>query len=319
MKQFVSALIVACAIPCVLAQSYPAKPIRLIVPYTAGSSMDIIGRILAPRMLDSLGQPMIVDNRAGAGGNLGTAAAAKSVPDGYTVVLGALGPLVQNAVLYASATFDPVRDFAAISLVATGPILMAVHPSIPVKNLKELVELAKRRPGQISYGSGGIGSATHIAGEMIKFATGIDTLHVPYRGNVESITGMITGQVSMVYSGAPPLVGLAKAGKLRLLATTGPRRMASVPAMMTVAESGYPAAEMLIWYGVVAPAGTPREAIGRLNGAIVKAMNLPEVRDQFAQQGLDPESNTPEQFAQIIRDDYTRWGKIIRAAGIKLE
>ena len=304
---------------CVSAQAYPNRPIHVIVPYGPGSAMDIMGRIVSTRLHEALGQPAVVDNRAGAGGNIGTTAAARATPDGYTIALGALGPVVQNPVLYSNVTFDPVKDFAGVTLIATGPIVLAMHPSIPVKNVKELVELARKKPGQLSYGSGGIGSATHIAGELFKLVTKTDILHVPYKGNVESITDMIGGQVSMVYSGAPPVMELAKTGKVRVMVTTGRKRMAGLPDVPTIAEAGFPDAEMVIWYGFIVPAATPKNIIATLNTAIVKLVKTPEVREQLIVQGVDPETNTPEQFAQLIRDDYARWTKIIRAAKIKME
>jgi tripartite-type tricarboxylate transporter receptor subunit TctC len=313
-------LILACgAASAVHAQSYPSKPIRIVVPFAAGSTIDIIGRIIAPKLSEALAQPVLVDNRAGAGGMVGMDAVAKAAPDGHTLVIGALGPLAMNPALYPKTPFDPVRDFAAVSLLATGPVVVAVHPSVPARNVKELVELAKQKPGQLNFGSPGVGSSPHLAGELFKMLTGTDIVHVPYKGNAEALTDLISGRVSIVFTGVPPVVPLAKAGRVRLLVTTGRQRIVQLADVPTIAEAGLPGAQVLIWYGVVAPAATPKEVIARLNREIVKIMQAPDVRERFAQQGIDAETGGPEQFAQLIRDEYARWTKVIRTSGIKVE
>jgi len=301
------------------AQQFPTKPVRIVAPFAAGSTIDIIGRIISPRLHEALGQPVIVENRPGAGGMIGVDYVAKSVPDGHTLVIGALGPLAMNPALYPKTPFDPVKDFAAVSLLATGPVVIAVHPSIPAHDIKELVEFARKRPGQLNFGSPGVGSSPHLTGELFKLITKTNIVHVPYKGNAEAITDLIGGQLSMVFTGVPPVVPLAKAGKVRLLATTGKERMANLPDVPTIKEAGITGADVLIWYGVVAPAGTPKDVIVRLNREIVKAMNTPDVRDKFAQQGVDPAASTSEEFAEFIRTEVARWGKVIRTAGIKLE
>jgi len=308
----------AAALP-VLAQTYPSKAVRIVVPFAPGSTIDIIGRIIAPKLSESLGQPVLVDNRAGAGGMVGMDAVAKSQPDGYMLVIGALGPLAMNPALYPKTPFDPVRDFAAVSLLATGPVVIAVHPSVPARNVKELVELAKKRPGQLNFGSPGVGSSPHLTGELLKMLTATDIVHVPYKGNAEALTDLISGRVSIVFTGVPPVVPLAKAGRVRLLVTTGRQRLAQLPDVPTIAEAGLPGAQVLIWYGAVAPAATPKDVVMRLNREIVKLMQAPDIRERFSQQGIDPETSTPEQFAQLIRDEYARWTKVIRAGGIKAE
>ena len=319
MKKVIVALLCAGLASLAHAQTYPTKPVRIIAPFGPGSTIDIFGRIIAPKLHEALGQPVIVENRAGAGGMIGMDAVAKAAPDGHTLVIGALGPLAMNPVLYPKTPFDPVRDFAAVSLLATGPVVIVVHPSVPAKTVKDLVAIAKQRPGQLNFGSPGVGSSPHLTGELFKLLTGANIVHVPYKGNAEAITDLIGGQVSIVFTGVPPVVPLAKAGKVRLLATTGKQRLASLPEVQTIAEAGLPGAEVLIWYGVVAPAATPKEIVGRLNREIVKAMSMPDVRDRFLQQGADPESSSPEQFAQLIRDEVARWGKVIRSAGIKVD
>jgi len=224
-----------------------------------------------------------------------------------------------NPVLYPKTPFDPVKDFAAVSLLATGPVVIAVHPSIPARTVQDLVGLAKKRPGQLNFGSPGVGTSPHLTGELFKLITHTDIVHVPYKGNAEAITDLIGGQVSIVFTGVPPVVPLAKAGKVRLLATTGKERIVNLPDVPTIREAGVTGADVLIWYGVVVPAATPKDVIARLNREIVKLMALPDVRDKFAQQSVDPASSTPEEFAQLIRDEVQRWTKVIRSAGIKLE
>ena len=307
-----------CAAP-VAGQTYPSKPVRIIVPFAPASTIDIIGRIIAPKLSEALAQPVLVDNRPGAGGAVGMEAAAKAAPDGHTIVIGALGPLAMNPALYPKTPFDPVRDFAAVSLLATGPVVIAVHPSVPVKDVKELVALAKQRPGQLNFGSPGVGSSPHLTGELLKMLTGVDIVHVPYKGNSEALTDLISGRVSIVFTGVPPVVPMVKAGRAKLLATTGRQRLAQLPDVPTIAEAGYPGAQVLIWYGAVAPAATPKDVIARLNREIVKVMQVPDVRERFSQQGIDPETSTPEQFAQLVREEYARWTKVIRTSGIKVE
>ncbi|HEV7820866.1 MAG TPA: tripartite tricarboxylate transporter substrate binding protein [Burkholderiales bacterium] len=301
------------------AQGYPSKTVRIIAPFAAGSTIDILGRLIAPKLFEALGQPVIVEDRPGAGGMIGLDFVAKSPPDGHTLVIGALGPLAMNPALYAKTPFDPVKDFSAVSLLATGPVVIVVHPSIPAGTVKDLVELAKKRPGQLNFGSPGVGSSPHLTGELFKLITKTDIVHVPYKGNAEAITDLIGGQLSVVFTGVPPVIPLAKAGKVRVLATTGKQRLANLPDVPTIREAGIEGADVLIWYGVVAPAATPKDVVARLNREIVKIMALPDVREKFAQQGVDPASSTPEEFAQLIRDEVARWSKVIRGAGIKLE
>jgi tripartite-type tricarboxylate transporter receptor subunit TctC len=301
------------------AQEYPNRPVRVIVPFSAGSGLDILGRIMAARLHEQMGQPFIADNRAGAAGRIGHDLAAKAPPDGYTLIVTALGPFIHTPILYPQSSFDPVKDFAPISPFVTGPVVIAVHPSLPVRSVKELIELARKRPGQLNFGSTGMGSVNHLLGEMINQSTGIKIEHVPYKGNAEALTDLIGGQVDMVITAVAPLLPYANAGKVRVIATSGKRRLASMPAVQTLAEAGLPNAQVTIWWGFVAPAATPRAIVDRLNREVVKAMTVPEVREKFAQQGVDPETSTADEFARSIRDDYARWSKVIRTAGIKLE
>ena len=292
---------------------------RIVAPFAAGSTIDIIGRLIAPKLSEALAQPVIVENRPGAGGAVGLEAVARAAPDGHVTAIGALGPLAMNPALYPKTPFDPVRDFAPVTLLATGPVVIAVHPSVPARNVKELVELARKNPGTLNFGSPGVGTSPHLTGELVKMLTKTDMVHVPYKGNAEALTDLVSGRVSIVYTGVPPVVPLAKAGRVRLLATTGRARIAGLPDVPTIAEAGLPGAQVLIWYGVVAPAATPREVIARLNREIVRVMQSPETKERFAQQGIDPETSTPEAFGKLIADEVVRWTKVIRASGIKME
>jgi tripartite-type tricarboxylate transporter receptor subunit TctC len=290
-----------------------------VAPFAPGSTIDIIGRIIAPKLGEALGQPVLVENRAGAGGMIGLDAVAKAAPDGHTTAIGALGPLAMNPALYPKTPFDPVRDFAPVSLLATGPVVIAVHPSVPARSVKELIELARRNPGKLNFGSPGVGTSPHLTGELVRLLTKTDMVHIPYKGNAEALTDLISGRVSIVFTGVPPVVPLARAGRVRLIATTGRERIPGLPDVPTISEAGLPGAQVLIWYGVVAPAATPREVVARLNREIVRVMQLPEVKERFTQQGIDPETSTPEQFGKLVADEYARWTKVIRASGIKME
>ena len=319
MKNLFLSLLIAGATQLAFAQEYPSKTIRFLIPFSPGSGLDILGRILTPRLNEAMGQPVIAENRAGGAGRIAHEAVARAAPDGYTLLLTAVGPMIHTPILYPQTPFDPLKDFAPISLFVTGPLVIVVHPSLPVKNMQELLAFAKARPGQLNYGSTGVGSVNHLLGEMINLSAGIKIVHVPYKGAGESLIDLIGGQVEIVMTGVSPVIPYAKAGRLRVIVTTGRQRMPALPEVPTMAEAGLPEAEIVIWYGAVAPAGTPRNIIGRLNSEIVKVMRLPEVREQYAKQSVVPETNSPEQFAQMIRDDYARWTKVIRAAGIKPE
>jgi tripartite-type tricarboxylate transporter receptor subunit TctC len=312
-------LLIAGAMQLASAQEYPSKPIRLVVPFSAGSGMDVLGRPLARKLNEAMGQAVIADNRAGGAGRIGHEAVAKAAPDGYTLLLTALGPLIQTPILYPQTPYDPIRDFAPVGLFVTGPLVVVVHPSIPAKSLRELVELARRRPGQLNYGSTGVGSVNHLLGEMINLSAGTRIVHVPYKGAGDALIDLLGGQVEIVMAGVSPMIPYANAGRLRVIVTTGRQRIPNLPEVPTMAEAGFPDGEIVIWYGAVAPAATPRHIIGRLNSEIVKVMRLPEVREQYSKQSVVPETNSPEQYAQMIRDDYARWTKVIRATGIKPE
>src|SRR5207249_4394377 len=302
-----------------LAQSYPAKPIRLIVPFAAGGGNDNVARLVGKHLSDSLGQQLVIDNRPGAGGVLGAELAAKAAPDGYTLFLGGVGSHAINPNLNDHLPYDPIRDFAPVVLLASAPLVLVVHPSVPADSIKALVALARSRPGQLNYASNGNGSSSHLAAVMFDSMTGVDMVHVPYKGLSPALTDLLSGRVQLMFSSVVAILPHIKAGKLRGLAVTGSRRLASMPNLPTIAESGLPGYEASSWYGVLAPAGTPREIVARLNSELVKALAQPEVRTSLLAEGAEPIGGTPEQFAAHIHSEKERLGKLIRDAKIRLE
>ena len=302
-----------------LAQSYPAKPIRLIVPFAAGGGNDNVARLVGKHLSDSLGQQLVIDNRPGAGGVLGAELAAKAVPDGYTLFLGGVGSHAVNPNLNVSLPYDPIRDFAPVALLAQAPLVLVVHPSVPADSITAFVALARSRPGQLNYASNGNGSSSHLAAVMFDSMTGVDMVHVPYKGLSPALTDLLSGRVQLMFSSVVAILPHIKAGKLRGLAVTGSRRLASMPNLPTIAESGLPGYEASSWYGVLAPAGTPREIVARLNAELVKALAQPEVRTSLLAEGAEPIGGSPEQFAAHIRSEMERLGKLIREAKIRLE
>ena len=320
----VKSLVVAGALLVALeafAQPWPAKPIRLISPFSAGSTVDLQARLMATPLAELLGQPVVVENRAGAGGAIGLDAVAKATPDGYTIGIGTTGPMSINPYLIGSKVpYDPNKDFAAIAQYGIGPNVIVVNAGIPARTLPELIALAKAKPGTISYASSsGIGSTAHLAGELLGSVAGIDIVHIPYKGNAEGVTALLAGQVQMAISGLPPMIAHIQAGKLRALAVTGPSRMAQLPDVPTVTEIGFKDIDVSAWYGVVAPAGTPPDIVAKLHAAFEKAIARPEVRERFLATGTEPYITSPKAFADLIRSDGTRWAAVIRKANVKAE
>ena len=313
------AALFACAAFHVQAQGYPAKPVRIIVPFAAGGGTDIVARTVGARLGEGLGQTVIVDNRAGAAGAIGTELAAKSAADGYTLLMGSNGPLAISPGLHAKLPYDPLRDFAPVALITTMPFLMVVHPSLPVRSVKALVALAKARAGQLNYGSPGSGSSTHLAMELFKSMAGIAIVHVPYKGVAPAATDLISGQVQMMSGDLNTLMPHVKSGKMRPLAVTGATRSALLPDMPTLSEAGVPGYEASGWFGIFAPAATPREIVRRLNGEIVKALASIELRKRLAGLGGEVAGETPERFGAHLRDEIAKWGRLIRAIGLKPE
>jgi tripartite-type tricarboxylate transporter receptor subunit TctC len=302
-----------------LAQAWPAKPIKLMVPFPPGGSTDIVARIVAQKLSERLGQPIIIENRGGAGGTLGTALAAKAAPDGYTLTVASTSTHVVAPSVYPKLDYDPVKDFAPISLMAVSPYLLVVTPSLPAKTLPELIALAKKQPGKLNYASAGIGSTTHLAMEMLKSVSGTYMLHIPYNGNGPAGTAVVGGQVEILFGSLPALLPHAKSGRVRALAVGTPRRSASLPDIPTVAESGYPGFDASLWLAIMAPAGTPQAILDRLQKEIGALVAAPETRDALDKAGAEPITSTPAELAAMIRDGVSKYAQVIKAAGIKPE
>lgn len=304
--------------PCALAQQYPAKPIRLLIGFAAGGPSDVIARTISQKLNEKWGQPVIVDIRPGAGGNIATEIAAKAPADGYTLLIPAFAHAV-NPLLYSKLPFDAVKDFAPILLVASIANLLVVHPSIPVHSVKELIAFAKTRPNQLVYGSAGSGTASHFAGELLNMMGGIKVTHIPYKGLAPAHTETIGGQLSMMFDGIVTGLPAVKAGRLRALAVTTLKRWQGAPDIPTMSEAGLAGFEVNSWFGLLAPAGTPREIVLRLNSEVARALHEPDARARLYSIGAEPMNNTPEEFAAYINAEMVKWSKVIKAAGIRVE
>ena len=300
------------------ADAWPARPIRFILPFPPGGGTDILGRIIAERLTANLGQPVVTENRGGAGGNVGAEAAAKSAPDGYTIVLVAPSLAISPS-LYAKLAYDPVRDFAPVSLVATVPNVMVTNPGVPARTLAEFIRLAKSKPGEMNFGSGGSGTSNHLAGELFNIVAGVRLVHVPYKGVNLAMNDVLSGRIQLVVIGVPATVPHIKAGKLRALAIVAPQRSPVLPDVPTVAEAGLPQFEVTTWYGILAPAGTPRPIVMRLNAELGKIMHAPELKDRLDALATDPVTSTPEEFAALIKREIVKWAAVVRDAGLKAD
>lgn len=312
------ACVAACLSPPAAAQVYPAKPVRLVVPFPPGGVTDIVGRLLAQKLGEALGQQVIVENRGGAAGAIGAVAVAKSAPDGYTLLMATATHAI-NATLVPNSGFDLVKDVAPVSLAASVPLLLAVHPGVPAKDVKDLVAFAAARPSQVNFASGSTGSASHLAGEMLKSMAKVDMVHVPYKGGSLGIQDLVGGQVQLMFENMPSILPFVQAGKLRGIAVTGSRRSPAAPELPTMIESGYAGFEAGSWYGLFAPAGTPREITARLNADMVKALRTPETRKLLAQQGAEVIGNSEAEFAAFIQAEIAKWGRVIRSANVKVD
>ena len=301
------------------AQTYPTKPIRIVVPFPPGGFSDVFARILGAEMNKSWGQQVIVDNRPGAGGNIGADIVAKAAPDGYTLVNGTIGTHAINATLFTKLSYDPVRDFTAVAFVVEAEGLLVVHPSLPVKTTKELIALARSKPGELTYASAGAGTTGHLAGEVFKTMAKLDVTHVPYKGNVPAITDLMTGQTSMLFATLPTVLPQVQAGRLRGIAVLGAKRSAALPALPTIAESGLAGFEVNNWTGLFAPAGTPAAIVTRLNTEVVRIMQLPEVQARLPREGLRFVAMTPQQYADFVRAEKDKWAPVVRATGAKAD
>ncbi|MCC2675052.1 MAG: hypothetical protein K0R58_1999 [Ramlibacter sp.] len=318
------ALALACAVLGTIAvpsfaQDYPSKPIRLVVPFAAGGGSDIVARTVATKLADALGQPVVVDNKPGAGGNIGTDLVAKAAPDGYTIVMGVFGPIAVNPSLFGNLPYDPVRDFAPITQAVTVTNMLAVHPSVPAATVKELIDHGRRNPGKLASATGGTGTAGHMASELFKSMTKLDMTVIPYKGAAPAVNDVLGGQVPMTFEALLSTLQLVKAGKLKAIAVTTSTRSSLLPDVPTIAEAGLPGYEANNWYGFLAPARTPQPVIDRLNREMVKVLQMPDVKEKLAGVGAEVVGNSPQEFAAAIRADVAKWKRIVQETGAKAE
>jgi tripartite-type tricarboxylate transporter receptor subunit TctC len=309
-------------LPCAdaSAQGYPSRPIRLVVPYPPGGPLDIMARAIGQKLTEAWNQPVIVDNRAGAGGNIGADLVAKSPADGYTLLMGAVATHAINPTLYGRLPYDPVRDFAPVALVAQVPNILVVNPSVPARSVKELIELARARPGYLNFGSGSTGSTGHLAGELFKTMAGVQMVHIPYKGGAPAMADLLAGQVQLMFDNLANALPNVRAGRLRALAVTTLARSPAMPDLPTIAESGLPGFDLTTWFGVMAPAGTPGEIVLRLNAEIVRALDATDMRERLEKMGAEPPANnTPERFAAFIRAEAAKYAKVVKESGAKVE
>ena len=298
-------------------QAYPSRPLRLIVPFPPGGSTDILARALAQKLSEGLAQPVVIDNRGGAGGSIGAEAASKAAPDGHTIMMGHLGTLAVAPAIYKKLGYDPVKSFAPVALMAIVPSVLVVNPQVPVDSAEALIAYARANPGKLTYGSAGLGSTSHLTTEYFKLATGTDILHVPYKGVGPMLTDLVSGQIMMGLNGAPAVMPHVNAGRLRALAVSGIRRLEALPQLPTLDESGVKGFDASGWYGIVAPAGTPRAAIDRLNAEVRRIVATPELRARLDAEGASAAAGTPEEFGAFIAAEIERWGAVLRRAGIE--
>jgi len=307
-----------CATTPATAQSYPAKPVRIIVGFTPGGGVDINARLLAPKLGEYLGQQFIVDNRPGAGTNIANELVAKSVPDGYTILINTAAVAI-NMSLYKKVNFDTLRDFAPISVFSQSPNVLVIHPSVPVKSVKELVALAKAKPGALNFSSAGSGTTQHLSGELFNLRAGTKIVHIPYKGSAPSLTGLIGGEVEMTFANIPAISAHVKSKRLRPLANTGPKRSDQLPEVPTMAEAGIKGVDVVVWYGLLAPAATPPAIVNTLASAINKATLDANTRQRLIDQGADPIGNTPAEFSKLLKVEVARWAEVVRISGAKVE
>lgn len=315
------ASLLACIAPLASAaeRDYPARTVRIVVPFAPGGSTDVVARILADKLGTALGQSFVVENRPGAGGNIGADVVAKAAPDGYTLLMGTTGVLAINKYLYQDMSYDPDRDFAPVSYTSLITNMLVVGPGVPARTVPELIALAKAKPGTLTFASSGAGSSTHLSGELFKSMAGVDILHVPYKGSSQALTDLMSGQVAMLFDNAPSSMPYVQQGKLRAIAVTSLKRMPTLPGVPTIDESGVKGYESLSWSGIVAPAATPGPVIAKLNAAIEKVLAQEDVRKQFANLGVEAVGGPPEAFTRQIRAESEKWGKVVKAANIRLD
>ena len=313
------ATVLCCAAGWVGAQDYPSRNVQLIVPFPPGGPTDIVGRLVAQRLSEGLGKPVVVENRPGAGGTVGSAAAAKAAPDGYTLLYGSTSTLAIAPSLYRSLAYDPRTAFAPISLVSRGAIVLAVHSAVPATTLAEFIAEARRSPGKLAYASAGSGTPPHLAAEFFKSVAGVELLHVPYKGGAQALTDVASGQAQAIFEGLVTLAPQIKAGRIRALAITGDRRDDTLSDIPTFAQAGLPAYDAYFWSGLVAPAGTPPEVIRKLNAVLVQSLERADVREAFARQGLQTSGSSPQVFSDFIASEIGRWAKVAKASGAQVD
>jgi tripartite-type tricarboxylate transporter receptor subunit TctC len=320
MRSFVVSLLASFVAlsPAEAQTAYPTKPVKIVVPFLAGGTTDIVGRLVAQE-LSKAGINAVVENRPGAGGNIGAEQVAKSPADGYTLFVGTVGTHGINASLYAKLPYDPIKDFAPITLVASVPNVLIVHPSVPANSVKELIALVKAKPGKYNYASSGNGTSINLSGELFKSMTGAFITHIPYRGSSAAISDVMGGQVDMMFDNLPTALPHIKSGKLKALGLTSAKQNSAVPGVPTIAEAALPGYEASSWFGMFAPAGTPKEIVTRLNQILTKALATPEVRERLLSQGAEPVGNTPEQFADYVKAEIAKWEKVVKASGAKVD
>jgi len=317
---FVAALLSALTLSTVHAQTaYPNRPLRVIVPFTAGGPTDVATRTIAPRLSEYLGQPIIIENRGGAGGATGTEAVVKSAPDGYTLLHGTIGGLAVSPTLNPKLGYNTLRDLAPVSQTVNVAYIVTLHPSVPAKSVKELIALAKARPGKLNYGTGGAGTGPHLAGELLNMMAGVSIVHVAYKGTGPALTALLSGEIDLTFDNLLIVLPQIKAGRVRPIAATGSQRSKLMPELPTVAESGFPEFSASGWYGVMAPVATPRDIVAKLNAEITRTLRSPDVSDRLNSMAAEPAPGSPEQFGTFIRSEIDKWAKIVRAANIKAE
>ena len=298
---------------------YPTKPIKIVVPFPAGGTTDILARAVAADLQKAFGQAVVVENKAGAGGNIGSDSVAKSSPDGYTLLMGTVGTHAINVSLYPKMPYDAVKDFAPVSLVAGVPNVLVASPSFPVNSVKDLVDAAKKAPDKITFASSGSGTSIHLSGELFKQLAGVQMTHVPYKGSSAALPDVISGQVNVMFDNAPSVIQHIRGGKLKAVAVTSDKRSPALPGVPTIAESGLPGFEASSWFGVLAPAATPKDIVDKLSGAIAKSLQTPEMKERLAGQGAVAVGNTPEQFSAHIKSEIDKWSKVVKASGAKVD
>jgi tripartite-type tricarboxylate transporter receptor subunit TctC len=314
-----SAVVLAAANGAVAQTPYPSKPVRIVVPFPAGGTTDILARAVAQKLSETWGQQVIVDNRPGAGGNIGAELVARAAPDGYTLLMGTVGTHAINPGLYAKMPYDHVKDFAPVILVAGVPNVLVVNPSVPVGSVPELIAYAKANPGKLNFASSGSGTSIHLSGELFKTMTGVQMTHIPYKGSSPALADLIGGQVQLMFDNLPSSIGFIRAGKLRALAVTSATRSSALPDTPTVAEAGVPGFEASSWFGLLAPAGTPPDIVAKIDGEVAKWLASPEAREKLAAQGANAAGGSPQDFARHIQAETAKWAKVVKESGAKVE